>query len=468
MPLINFGRSSRKGKEDQISGGRLINGYVEVQGETGKSQLPVYVVPGLTRWDNGTYEGEVRGLHSVPRLALYAVIGGQLIKFTSGTVHSVLGGISDTGPVFMDSNMRTEPEISILTAGGTRYIVDSSTDTITEQTDTGLPVFNGQSYLDNYFVYSTEEGQIYHSDQNDGSTINALAFATAESDSDGLQIPFSHRGAIVALGVESAEIWENVGTTPFAFDPIRADIDVGCMARHTVAEVKQGLAWVDQDGVVRLMHGSNPSMISTHDVTRDINALTVPQREAMRAIVYNFEGHEVYSLTSEAFTWEWNATTGEWHERKSLGHNSWVVNEHAFHDGKEIVGGQLDGKLYYVDPSADSDDGLEIMLEAHSPIIHVYPNQLAFNSIEIDAIIKAGAITNVDSNLMLSYSDDGGATWSNERRHNFYGEHSRRKRIRFNRLGRTTEVGRIFKITAHTDVCRGLMNVNVETTRSSR
>lgn len=467
MPPINFGRSSRPGKYDQIGGGRLINAYLEVQGETGKTPAPVYAVPGLTRWDSASYEGAVRGLLSVPGVALFAVIGDSLIKFTSASVSTAIGGITDTGPVFMNSNMKSDPEISILTGGGNRYVCDTSDDSLSLQDDEGLPSFNGQDYLDGYIVLSTAAGQLYHTDLNDATTINALAFATAESDADGLKRPFAHRGAVVALGDETLEIWENVGTLPFAFSPIRADVDVGCMNAHTAAEVDSGLAWVDQDGVVRLMQGSNPVAISTHDVVRAIQGLSDAQKDDMRAIVYNFEGHEIYSLTSPTFTWEWNSSTKEWHERQSLGQSNWIVNVHAFHSGKEICGGG-DGKLYQIDPDADADGDLDILWEATSPVVHGFPNKLNFSSVEIDAIAKQGVTLDENDKLMFSYSDDYGSSFSSERTYSFTGQYQARRNIRFNKLGRTSEAGRVFKIRGYKKSCRGLMAVDATPKRSAR
>ena len=471
MPPINFGRSSRPGKYEQIAGGRLTNAYHERQGETGKGADPVYAVPGLTRWDNGNYTGAVRGLLSEPDHGLFAVLGSQLVKFTSPTIHSVVGGISGTGPVYIHSNMRTDPEVSILTDDGVRYIFDTSDETLSQMDDGAIATFNSQTYLDEYFVYSSNtprKGRMYHTGLNDGTDINALAYATAQSNPDKLISIFAHRGAIIALGAKSTEIWENVGIIPFAFDPIRADIDIGCMNAHTVAEVDNGLAWVDQDGVVRHMQGSNPTPISTHDVVRAINDLNDTERQDMRAIVYNFEGHEFYSLTSPKFTWEWDAATGEWHERKTLGQDNWFVNEHVFFKGKEIVGGPDDGKLYFIDPDSDLDGASDILWTAISPVAHAFPNHLSFSSVEIDAIAAPGVQLDPQAKLMFSYSDDAGHTWSNERTYSFTGEAHSYRNIKFNGLGRAKEPGRSFKISGYKKSCRGLIAVDPNPKTSRR
>ena len=76
----------------------------------------------------------------------------------------------------------------------------------------------------------------------------ALAYATVSSPADGLRRIVTHRGALIALGELSLEIWEDAGTTPFAFAPIRADVDIGCIAEQTVATVADALLWVDHNG----------------------------------------------------------------------------------------------------------------------------------------------------------------------------------------------------------------------------
>ena len=73
-------------------------------------------------------------------------------------------------------------------------------------------------------MFSIPDGRIFHTSLNDALTVNALSYATASSRSDGLRRIVTHRGALIALGESSLEIWEDAGTTPFAFARIRADI----------------------------------------------------------------------------------------------------------------------------------------------------------------------------------------------------------------------------------------------------
>jgi hypothetical protein len=70
-------------RDGQESATRLINGYTEMQGGDGKNPQPVYACPGLTRWDNASYTGACRGLIEVRGRGLYAVLGNQVVRFSS-------------------------------------------------------------------------------------------------------------------------------------------------------------------------------------------------------------------------------------------------------------------------------------------------------------------------------------------------------------------------------------------------
>src|SRR6185312_5771925 len=106
----------------------------------------------------------------------------------------------------------------------------------------------------------------------------------------------AHRGALIALGEASLEIWEDAGTQPFAFAPIRADIDIGCIAEQSVATVADALIWVDHNGVVRQMTGSEPERISTHALERAVATLSWGERRGLYAVYTHFNGHDFYAL----------------------------------------------------------------------------------------------------------------------------------------------------------------------------
>ncbi|MBI4724272.1 MAG: hypothetical protein HY765_04605, partial [Rhodomicrobium sp.] len=234
---VDFGHTSNPDKSGFASEQRLLNGYPEALGQAAKSALPIYAVPGTSRFDQGAtgLNGPCRGMLYVYGKGLYVIAGTNAALFDdAGNATAISGSVAGTSMVIMAANQRPNPQIGIV-AGNVYYVLDAGTNTISQPTVPNLPAPNSVTFLDGYLVFSIPDGRIFHTALNDALTVNALSYATASSRSDGLRRIITHRGALIALGESSLEIWEDAGTTPFAFARIRAEIDIGCIAEQTVA-----------------------------------------------------------------------------------------------------------------------------------------------------------------------------------------------------------------------------------------
>lgn len=478
MVAIDFGRQSNPGRDSQMSSARLVNAYMEVVGEGGKGQYPISCLPGLTRWDSATttYADYVaRGVHTVTGKGLYAVLGNKLVRFIDTSSYEEVGTIAGTsengaaddyGYVGMASDMESGPYLGIVTEDGLYYYCNTATGVLTLYEGADLPAPKSITFLDRYFVFAVADGRIFHTAVGDISDVDPLSFAYAESRADGLQNVVAHRGALVALGDQSLEIWENVGTSPFAFSPIRADIDVGCLAGQTVTQIKEGIAWVDQYGQVQYMRGSEPEPIGTPSLVRAIEALTDTQKATLRGCHYQFSDNNIYSLTSDVWTWEYNAKTKLWHERESRNSNNWRGQLSAEFDGKFIIAEDDTGYLYYIDPTSYTEGADYYTVIAQSPPQHLFPNGGIVNSVAVDAVRgvgrTAGDADAQDPQLMLDWSIDGGKTWTGGERESLgaAGEYS--KRITFRRLGRFEENGISFRLSCSSSVMRSIMAADVQ------
>ena len=327
MVAVDFGHTSNPDKTGFGSNQRLLNAYPEALGDAAKSPLPVYAVPGTSRFDTGAtgLNGPCRGMLYVFGKGLYVIAGTAAALFDDqGNATPVSGTIGGSSMAIMAANQRPNPQIGIV-ADNVYYVLDTGTNTIAEPNISTLPAPNSVTFLDGYLVFSIPDGRIFHTNLNDALTVNALAYGTASSRSDGLRRIVTHRGALIALGETSLEIWEDVGTMPFAFAPIRADVDIGCIAEQTVTTVADALLWADQNGMVRQLTASEPVRISTHALERAISDLSWDERRALRAVYTHFNGHDFYALTSPYWTWEFDLATGLWHERASGGLPNWFA-----------------------------------------------------------------------------------------------------------------------------------------------
>jgi hypothetical protein len=274
----------------------------------------------------------------------------------------------------------------------------------------------------------------------------------------------THRGALIALGETSLEIWEDAGTTPFAFAPIRADIDIGCIAEQTVATVADSLMWVDQNGVVRQLAASEPVRISTHALERAISNLTWGERRALYAVYTHFNGHDFYAVTSPYWTWEFDLATGLWHERASGGLSNWFAQGFESFNGKVVIGSSEDASLHVLDDSSETESGNPYLFLTQSGPVHAFPKGLIIDQLDVDIIpgvgITGGTADAATPKLMLDWSDDGGHTWTGGRIASLGQVGERFAVASFHQLGATLRAGRTFRLSSSSPVMRGILNAD--------
>ena len=464
MVAVEFGHTSNTDKSGFASAQRLLNGYPEALGQAAKSPLPVFGAPGTSRFDSGATDlsGPCRGMLYVYGKGLYVICGASAALFDDqGKASPVSGVIPGTGMVNMAANQRSTPQIGIV-AGNVYYVLDTGANTITQANITSLPAPNSVTFLDGYLVFSIPDGRIFHTALNEALTVNALSYATAASRSDGLRRIVTHRGALIALGESSLEIWEDAGTIPFAFARIRADVDIGCIAEHTVATVADALMWVDHNGVVRQMLASEPVRISTHALERAIADLTWEERRALRAVSTHFNGHDFYAVTSPHWTWEYDLATGLWHERKSGGLANWFAQGYESFNGKVVIGSSRDASLHVLDDRAETESGNPYLFLAQSAPLHAFPKGLIIDQLDVDIIPGAGVTGSneeaANPQLMLDWSDDGGHTWAGGRTASLGKVGERFAVASFYQLGATQRAGRTFRLSSSSPVMRGILN----------
>jgi hypothetical protein len=68
----------------------------------------------------------------------------------------------------------------------------------------------------------------------------------------------------------------------------------------------------------------------------------------------------------------------------------------------------------------------------------------------------------IDPKLMISYSSDGGRTFKGERSASMGKKGEYKKKIRFNRLGRIDESGRIWRLAASSATLRGIIQATID------
>lgn len=461
MPVVDipFTRSSMPGQRPGEGMGRNLNALCEMDGET-----PTWrPVPGMAQFSDTGFDTP-RGAIEVNSI-LYAARKDKLVSILGTGVATAVGDLPGSDLVTFSRNSRPgTPDVLVVTATDIYRVTSSG---VVALNDPNLPQPNSISSLDSYFIASIGDGRMFASAENDVS-FGALSFATCQSSPDGLL-----RGTVsgqlwYGWGSKSIEVWQDVGDTPFPLSR-QTVIPIGLIAPNAVAGFEPGWAlqqiFVASDGTVRRLDGVDPGRISTKDVERAIAA--VADKTTLVASVYVSAGHQIWSLTSPFWTWEYNASTGFWHERASRDRPNWRGVTATLFGDKWLVGDALSTGLYEISEQVFTEAGEVIHMTLESGPAKQFPSRLRVMNGFFDWTVGQGEIVGVDDVTMpevqVSWSHDGGATYGNALLRSLGGQGEFRKQIRVDRCGVTTHHGMRWRLVSSSPVYRtlrgGRMNV---------
>lgn len=166
------------------------------------------------------------------------------------------------------------------------------------------------------------------------TTIDALSFATAESQPDRLRDALFIDDVLILFGAETVEFWPNTGDAALPFAPLEGrKFERGIKATGCASKYGSTFAWVTDTNQVCLSAPEN--IISSPG----LEALTEASATA-RLWTFTLEGSEFLALRIDAGTWVYNARSQRWSQFASYGEDNWVPQ--CFAGG--VFGSSLDGK----------------------------------------------------------------------------------------------------------------------------
>jgi hypothetical protein len=450
MVAIPFPLGSAPGFVQQEAAGRLQNCFAEPLGENRADGAKRVRVPGMTSFATSSQTG-FRGLTEING-TLYAAFNNVLYKCTStgGALSAVGAGLlAGTKSVYFARNNKSPTPDQVA-------VTENGAFTFTSTSISGSPMSipaqpNSVCSLDGYLVFTVADGRAYASALND-TPVNSLSFGRADAKPDGLVRGIAFSGRMLFFGNQSLEIWQDVGATPFPFQRA-SSIAYGLLAPDAVAGWEDGfgggLLWVANDGTVRKLDGYAGTRVSPPDLERLI------QRDASQstllASVHMVDGHPMWTITGSTYTWEYDVDLQRWHERASYLTNRWrgLQTWNAF--GKWLVGDRNTGNIYSIDPTnfMEGTDPLRQRMETGP--VEQFPQRVrvAQANFKIDTgigIVTGSDPIQTDPTIAISWSDDGGMTWSNPLLRKMGRQAQYKKNIQVTRTGMSTRFGRRWRL----------------------
>ncbi len=361
-------------------------------------------------WKNtpGWEEYEVAGLPNntitngiVFKKNLYVIVGGAVVQITQNRNQSVVGNIIITqGRVHMSQDGIE----MIITNGANMYRYDGTTFseiTLPFASPTGVKFHGGH-----FVCISAGTGRFYISDKFDGSTWNALQFATAEDKPDDILALASDRELLI-FGTETTQIYNQVGGL-FPFAPNYQGRMVYGIAGDTQALVDNTSFWLarNEAGGVRVMrlNGLTPEPVSSPFIDNELSLMNYDDAFA-KSIMW--QGREWYVLTfptdkrtfvfdSQGVWFEWgdyDANLGRFVAHPMLDY-VYFNNKHLFMDGSNTI------KEFKPDVYKHGDKVMSSMFV--SGVQHSNERRLFLNSVLLDMR------TGVGGSAEMAVSYDGG------------------------------------------------------------
>jgi hypothetical protein len=420
-----------------------INFYVEIS-QDDKSKTPTALLgcPGLNNVFqlNTPPNGEVRGAWVLPGGVKCAWVAGNKFYVSTMTVPATQTSIAQFSVTQYGTLLTNTGQVSIRDNGNGGYvcIVDGpygylwniATTVFTQIVD---PAFYGAdkvAFIDGWLIFNKPGTQIFYTTASVPYTVTFAGafFALKDSNSDNLITLMENNKELWLVGERSSEVWYNAGGANFSFSRIPGvSPQVGCAAKNSIARLGGSLVWLG-----RSERGENVVIKTDQYTYTTISNRAVESQFAQYPLVsdafgytYVEDGHLFYVLTfpTADVTWCYDATTEQWHKRLSYDQTTGTFHRHRSncfvnYQNIRMVGDYQSGYAMQMSRSFYTDAGAPLIALRKTP--HVWKKEdrtrVSHSSLQIEFSPGVGLQTGqgVDPQVMIRWSDDGGATFGNQ------------------------------------------------------
>lgn len=375
----------------------------------GKTATALYNTPGITLYTTAG-SGPCRG--SLVYNGIAYIVSGDEFYSISGTTATLRGTLNTSaGPVSMATNGQ-----QICIADGDAYVYTISSAAFAQITDPDFPGASTVTYMDGYGIFSQPNSQqFFITSLLDFTTVDALDFASAESQPDLLKRVFADHSELWLFGEKSIEVWQNTGAADFPFERLGGTrAERGCGATFSVAKCDNTVFWLGDDGIIYRAEGYQPIRISTESVELSISQMGI--FSDAEGFSYDIDGHKFYVLSFPVggTTWVYDVATQLWHEIQSDG-GQWRAKWAVQIGNGRYCGDSISGNIGLLSLDTLTEYGNYISQTHVFPAIHSGMEAISNSKLQIDFETGVGLNSGQGSipSVLLDWSDDGGHTWSN-------------------------------------------------------
>lgn len=407
---------NQEGKSLTVTAQRHLNLYAEIQREAEKAKVVFYGTPGLNLNSATLGDTPNRGWIAVGDV-FYMVHRGTFYEVDNAFTMTNRGTLSTTsGKV----SLAYDGAVILIVDGTAGYTYAVATTTFALVVDPQFP--NGANtctWLDGQFIVDDGGGDSFYISP-DGTAWDALDFATAESNPDGLVRVFSDNGQVVLAGGQTTEYWGNNGGTDFPFTPIKgATQEFGLVARWSLCKWNAGIAGLfkassNAQAQVMFIQGYVPKPISNPEMDFIFNGYATISDAT--AYSYMLGGHPMFQINfpTALKSWLYDGLSGLWSPLE------YGLNEER-HRGelalpfinRTLIADFENGNIYTLDPDAYTDNGAAIAREIISRHVFHGNDRVIVDELYADMETGVGLVSGqgVSPVATLQISKNNGHTW---------------------------------------------------------
>ena len=406
----------------------------------------LFGTPGITqKLTTGDYTEINRGSHTMNGIpyfvngeTLYRIdrtVPGGVVTFNAVALGTVGGGgrisSADNGTQLM------------IIAEGEGYIWDGTTFSTITDTDfkaNGTP--EHVVFIDSFFMVTTDDKKLIRSDANNGLSWDALLYSSAESDPDPIVSAIVFKNQIYVAGSETTEVFENVGGSGFNFARTGFYLDKGVKSPYSMIKTSDAFMFIgggaNESPAIWVFSGNGAKKVSNTAIDEVLSNMDDAELQAAFSWSYAEAGAYFVGFSFTSRTFVFDTITGKWHERTSTidsAQEAWRVTAITAAYDTLLVGDKADGRIGEMRLDTYGEYTVDIQRTFSTYPFYNQSKPFVVNSVE--AILENGVGTvSLDPQMRLSFSKDGGRTFSDELARGFglLGENT--KRTVWRQLGR--------------------------------
>src|SRR5581483_5813458 len=375
MGRFGFNGGSYSARSPVADAERAINLIPEkYESGQGKSALQLYTRPGLRKFC-ALNDAAGRGTHYY-KGRLFAVAGSTLYEvFADGTQNQLYQLLANDGlPVSFAGNQANQ---ICFASGGTVYLLDMTSNKVTQPAGLQGPVSMLGGYADGYFVaLLANSGKFQFSALLDGSNWPGLQIDQVSVFPDNITtFIIDHRELIVG-GPKSGVGYYDSGSGNI-YDVIPGGyMEIGAAATWGRCKLDNTVFWWGRDENGSMMgfraQGYQPARISTHAIEYAVQ--NYPSWADVECFAFQEYGHTFWvsrfpsANNGLGTTLVYDVSTGLWHEwdwtdPNSGAHYAHLARNHVFAFDKHLVQDWRSGNLYEMSSRFADDDGMPIIAD---------------------------------------------------------------------------------------------------------